>query len=351
MNLGSVSVRRGGGGGGVREDRQSMAEPYRTAATPTTTTTARKRRFFLGIGTHVRILAVTLFSFAGLMMVVLVWNQQAVWQQREAPLDHAIAAVQKPFWAWTCPVIPDTAMDVLQAHTNTTTRRVPIAMISARDMTIVQPVYDTWNNNSILQDIPLFLHPVQLKNTSEFSRTYVNTRCQSATFASRLFAVYQHVIAELLHDFPQTRHFILVEDDTVLINATRFVQEVHWAVDVADVDFYSINPFATNNPSLSPSSCVYEFSTTAQIMSRTIMTRILEADTDSFCRLPIDMFLARAGPWYTSVRPITKHQAKRLVLPPQQEQEPSSSSLSPSKRQQQRPRQPRIGTRNQRLKT
>ena len=153
---------------------------------------------------------------------------------------------------------------------------------------------------------------------------YRNLRCRRHTFASLVFAVYQHVFSKLLLDFPSQQYFVTVEDDTILLNATRFYVELRWAMK-HNVGYYSFASVSASNaaasalllsssPSISRRSCVYEYGTIAQLISRPLMLQVLNADTDSFCRLPIDMFIARAGPWYATVHPITKHIGSRLRL-------------------------------------
>ena len=234
------------------------------------------------------------------------WNQQAIWEEREAPLDHIAAALQRPLYALTCPVIPeDTVMDVaIRATTN-----IPFAMISARPPAQVLPVFQSWSDH-----IP----QIQLVSTLDISRTYHNTRChiQRHSWASRLFAVYQDVFRRLLQEYPDQQHFVTIEDDVVLLNATRLYQELNWAVtqNVGYYSFTSTSLGASSSSSSSSPSCIYEYGATAQLISRRLMIAILNAEDDSFCRLPIDMFIARAGPWYVTTHRITKHIGKRLRL-------------------------------------
>lgn len=236
------------------------------------------------------------------------WNQQAIWEEREAPLDHVAAALQAPLYALTCPVIPeDTVIDatnrtVIDTHT-------PFAMISARPAAQVQPVFQSWS-----QHVP----NIQLVSTLNISRTYRNTRCHQHTWASQLFAVYQDVFARLLTEYPDQQHFVTVEDDTVLLNATRLYQELDWAIRHT-VGYYSFTStslaLADSDSDLASSpSCIYKYGATAQLISRRLMQSILNAGDDSFCRLPIDMFIARAGPWYVTTSRVTKHIGTRLRI-------------------------------------
>jgi hypothetical protein len=250
------------------------------------------------------------------------WNQQAIWEEREAPLDHLVSTLQIPLYALTCPLIPesDTIMDVDVAnrtmnptHTHNTTIP-PFAMISARPAAQVQPVLESWSQHGVPH--------IQLISTLNMSRTYQNTRCrvrvhQHNSWASRLFAVYQDVFRRLLEEYPDESHFVMVEDDTVLLNATRLYQELNWAV-THNVGYYSFMSTylasKSDSDSNSSPSCIYEYGTNAQLISRRLMLSVINADDDSFCRLPIDMFIARAGPWYVTTKRITKHIGTRLNI-------------------------------------
>jgi hypothetical protein len=262
------------------------------------------------------------------------WNQQAIWEEREAPLDHMVAVLQTPLYALTCPVISDEssddsnstimdeehvdvdAIDVIAtiANNRTTTPTIPFAMISARPAAQVQPVLESWSQQAGA-GVPDHIH-MKLISTHNFSSTYQNTRCrvQRYSWASQLFAIYQDVFTRLLNDYPDDSYFVTVEDDTVLLNVTRLFQELNWAVR-HNVGYYSFTStsLAAASASSSP-SCIYQYGATAQLISRKLMLSIINADDDSFCRLPIDMFIARAGPWYVTTKPITKHIGKRLHI-------------------------------------
>jgi hypothetical protein len=390
---------------GLRHREQHFRSPTTTVPTTPSSSestaapdTKRLRRIgFHGANTTQRccIAVLILGLLVAMSVVVWYWNQRAVWKQHEAPLDHIKTVLLKPFWAWTCPIIPNlvaittshttlrpTLDDNNQTATTTTppplngpsssssskTRRnrrppaieppivVPVVMISARPAEQATPVYQTWSQNAVLMDAheryegaPQLVF--SLVNTADFSRRYQNTKCAQLTFASRLFAVYQHVLTRLLnssseHSTTAPRHFVVLEDDVVLLDATRFLAELKWAMD-HDVGFYSfqlllpeyleaaastkqVGPTLTHsNASLRGAnletssssssrqrSCVYQFSTTAQVISRRLAQQIVHADTDSFCRLPIDMYIARAGPWYSTVHAVTRHVGQRLSLVP-----------------------------------
>ena len=119
-----------------------------------------------------------------------------------------------------------------------------------------------------------------------------------------LFAVCQYLFKRLLSTFPEESHFLIIEDDVILTDGVNFRRELVWAVN-HDVDFYSFQPTKSK-------SCVYQYGTNALIVSRKVMLQIIHADVDTFCRLPVDMAIARAGPWHVTQKPLTKHIGKRL---------------------------------------
>lgn len=256
------------------------------------------------------------FVDAKWMLVVLVvlvlisqiyfWNSFYVLEELEAPLDHMWAVLQKPFYAHSCPVMSvhdesEATMDTDRQMVDT----VPFVMISARSKDLVDLILASWQQP---QQSPYTPFKVHVFDTHNISRTYQNMRCQKEAFKLRLFAVYQHAMKWMLQEWPRQSHFVMVEDDVKLLDPQGLRAELQWALH-NDVGYYSF--FAAG--SQSPSSCLYNFGAHAQVFSRRIMEQVLEADTDSFCRIPIDMFVARLGPWYVTKHPLVQHVGKRLT--------------------------------------
>jgi len=219
------------------------------------------------------------------------WNRSFIRRQKEAPLDHLLSVWQQPLYAFSCPDIP--VIDYENDHLLLS----PIIMISARPPEQVQPILDSWQQGGM--NVTLF-------STKKVSEDYTNTKCQQYTWASRLFAVYQLVFDRTLSQYPSSAHFVLLEDDVLLLDPKGLRAEVHWAVR-QNLDYYSL--FATDE---SKKACVYNYGAVAQVMSRSMMERLLSVDTDRFCRLPIDMYIAQQGPWYVTRRSLVKHVGKRL---------------------------------------
>ena len=222
-------------------------------------------------------------SASSLLVTLYAWNQAYIDQELEAPLDHALPMLLRSFYS--CPVIPSSETPV--------SADVPFLMISARPRDQVQPILDTWNNDNTFR--------VQLVSTHNVSQSYRNTHCQHETFKARLFAVYQHVFRQALHDFPGRDYFVTIEDDVKLLDATSLAAELKWAV-AEGVDYFS---FYKNGP-----SCFYRFGTVAQVLSANLMRQIVEAEPE--CRLPIDMYIAQRGPFFVTQRPLVQHVGKRL---------------------------------------
>jgi hypothetical protein len=226
------------------------------------------------------------------------WNYLAIWDEREAPLDHLLSIAQKPWQSWNCPKIPKRSM----YESDTDITFPPVIMISARPWEDVAPIFQSWK---------LFFHNITLFPTRKFSVHYTNQRCRKSSWKSRLFAVYQHVLSQsLLKDYPTESYVVIVEDDVRLLDGLEMKHELSWAAR-QQLEFYSFR--ATSLSSLSRSrSCLYEFGMTAVLLSRKLVMKvILGANDDTFCRLPIDMAIARDGPWYVTTQSLTQHIGNR----------------------------------------
>jgi hypothetical protein len=194
--------------------------------------------------------------------------------------------LQKPFYALNCPIIPDDDNGPMQLP--------PAFMVSARSQQEVAAALSTWQQQ----------FNVSVVQTRSFSKSYVNERCRKYSWKSRLFAVYQFIFKRLLSLHPEESHFVIIEDDVVLKDGVNLRRELVWAIN-HDIDFYSFQPTKSK-------SCVYHYGTNALIVSRKVMHQIIDADVDTFCRLPVDMAIARAGPWHVTRKPLTQHIGKRL---------------------------------------
>lgn len=225
----------------------------------------------------------SLLLFCFFLCSLYLWNQSYVIQSSEAPLDHLTSTLWKPYYQHVlgCP-------DMEQSIHPTTS--IPFYMLSARPKHLVDPVLATYQKH----------FNVSLYNTTKLSRDYTN-HCQTPTFKSRLFGVYQVFLRDILADYVVT-----VEDDVKLLNGEQFQRELSIAI-ANGYEYYSFTKNAKN--------CIYQFGTTAQLWSRTfIERRILQAPNDIVCRLPIDMYIAQLGPWYVTQHQLVQHVGtKRLT--------------------------------------
>lgn len=237
------------------------------------------------------------------------WNHSYVAQELEAPLDHLSSNLWKPLYSLGgCPD-PYASDNDNSASSVATDNSIPMIMISARPKELVDPILKTWTDAGF---------HVQVFNTSKLSQEYVNTRCAASsgdnTFKSKLFFIYQEVFSfilsmkaentdrDALFDF-----MVSIEDDTKLVDGPRFQQELSFALD-QEYGYYS---FTKNHND----GCIYRFGTPAQLWSRTMMEKVLQVEDDTFCRLPIDMFVAQQGPWYVTQHQLVQHVGTRLRTP------------------------------------
>jgi hypothetical protein len=266
------------------------------------------------------------------------WNQSYVDLSLEAPLDHFQSALWTPLFhlagcpdmnTFTTGVTPTSTTSTAAAATATTgaaatttagsssmtgnnnirskinissssninnISTIPMIMISARPYELVAPVRRTWTDAHF---------PMIVFNTTAMSRDYVNTRCanNNETFKSRLFGIYQQVLATYV---AENEYIVTVEDDVRLLDGETLRHELQLAVE-RQYQYYS---FTRNAPT---PTCLYRFGTTAQLWSRSMVQKILNVDDDTYCRLPIDMYIAQQGPWYVTQRPLVQHVGQRLT--------------------------------------
>jgi hypothetical protein len=104
------------------------------------------------------------------------------------------------------------------------------------------------------------------------------------------------------------RSIILLEDDALLLDPIGFLSELYVAMQLK-LDYYSF--FQTAQSSSIP-SCLYEWGTQSQLISTKLIKQFLDTTTNRFCRLPVDMWIAQTGPYYSTRRRLVQHVGKRL---------------------------------------
>ena len=133
--------------------------------------------------------------------------------------------------------------------------------------------------------------------------------CRKIKWEHRLFAVYQSIFANLLSTYTNDTGFVIVEDDAVLKNSHFFMQEVCNA-QYFQLQFYSLyrSPLQWKGRRGSSPSCIYLHGTVAFYIRRSIMERIVnERRRSYFCRFPIDMYISKLGPWFSTRRELVGH--------------------------------------------
>ena len=68
--------------------------------------------------------------------------------------------------------------------------------------------------------------------------------------------------------------------------------------------------FSFYRPKSQGKSCVYEHGTVAFYISREMMEQLEKVDKRVYCRLPIDMYIAARGPWFSTTQDIVDHTGK-----------------------------------------
>jgi len=287
-----------------------------------------------------QLLFISAVSFAALV----IWNESFVQNELEAPLDHIAASLLKPIYRYNqCPLIEarDDTMEALPLP--------PMFMVSARPRHMVLPIINSWNTRGGF--------PVEVISTANYSKSYRNKRCRIYSWKSRLFGVYQMVFQQFLlrsnHNSSQQQqsssslnssssttdklslsqplpeYLVTVEDDVILIDPQRFRQELYWAIQqqVGYYSFYNprieairksairgknISSISKYSDNYSDGECIYESGAVAQIWSRHLLEQVVQASNDTYCRLPIDMFVAQQGPWYVTQHRLVKHIGQRV---------------------------------------
>lgn len=232
-----------------------------------------------------------LFAFlilTGLFSFIYLWflHMDFISKEKESPLDYLKSNILKPFYNWQCPVAGD----------NSTCSLPKIFMISARSKEEKKYSKDSWKNQNI-----------NLIDTQEISSLMTDHFvCKEASWSNRLFSIYQRVFREILNNYAGDDDFIFVEDDVVLLDFKEFKAETCMARK-GKLHFYSFY-----KPS-SQVSCLYHHGTPCYYINRQFMEHLAKSVAmEDLCRLPIDLYIASSGPWYSTTKSIIKHTGTRL---------------------------------------
>ena len=169
--------------------------------------------------------------------------------------------------------------------------------------------------STVLSDTRLHLNTTSMavarssSNTLKKESDRMQYLCRKIKWEHRLFAVYQSIFANLLSTYTNDTGFVIVEDDAILKNPHFFVQEVCNA-QYYQLQFYSLyrSPLQWKGRRRSSPSCIYLHGTVAFYIRRSIMERIVnERRRSYFCRFPIDMYISKLGPWFSTRRELVGH--------------------------------------------
>ena len=281
-------------------------------------------------------------TFIGVISLLVVSLQMdAFIREYQGPLDHVTTSILAPYYSLSCPDFGDANVQTSTTNSNEISwdcnnnlhsNEVPsfprIFMIGARGKD--EDTFDAWKQN-----ISQSKHQqpyIERINTVKFSNQYalsggklrnsisnLNSTigkttqkqylCRTMKWEHRLYHVYQTVFAGLLETYPNDTGFVIVEDDAILISPIALVHEVCGAHHLR-LGFYSLyrSPLQKKGKSSSISSCMYKHGTVAFYIQRSVMQKIVnEHKRSQFCRFPIDMYISKLGPWYSTRREIVGH--------------------------------------------
>jgi hypothetical protein len=213
-------------------------------------------------------------------------NGLLIRQEQESPFDFVQTTVLSPIYSAVCP------QSQRQCTVNFT-----LYVLNARPLE--NTTFSDWNNSLLSSGS----HRLEILNTTGMSRAYKNTRCAKLQWHHRLNFVYQSVFRQVMQDNPENEGFFFTEDDAVLENWAGYHEE---ACIAQSFEFYSF--FKTSG-----TTCIYRHGTVAFYIKKSLMMRFINVDSSTFCRLPIDMFFASLGPWYTSINSTVTHRNKRYI--------------------------------------
>ena len=328
---------------GGNDDGRGHSSKFRNGAPKWTTKFLR----IAMIKQNTSALNVAIFLLAAAASITIFLLQlHAFIREYQGPLDHVTTSLLEPYYSIFCPdfsaeddlnINPtkhESTNNIMSWNCNGVLNFPRIFMIGARDDD--EDTFHSWaqllrspNNETTLsigsesqydhRQLPHLERISTLKMSNQYALSGGALRssstgnsgnkkqqflCRKMKWEHRLFAVYQTVFSNLLTNYPNDTGFVIVEDDAVLKNPNAFVHEVCNAHH-HELDFYSLyqSPIQRNK-----GSCIYLHGTVAFYIRRTIMKKIVgERRRGSFCRFPIDMYVSKMGPWYSTRREIVGH--------------------------------------------
>lgn len=207
-------------------------------------------------------------------------------KQKESPFDHLTAKLFKPYYSLRCPGVNQ------HSHLNCTLPKM--FMISARPEAERRQSQTSWSH-----------HNVNRIDTGSLSRNLTtHSECSKPTWSNRLFSIYRTVFRDILGNNMDDKDFIFIEDDVLLMDFESLQKETCLARQNR-LQFYSFF-----KPSAQGQSCLYQHGTLAFYANHHFLHHLThDVSQSKLCRLPIDMYIASIGPWYSTTKEIVKHNA------------------------------------------
>ena len=289
---------------------------------------------------------VSILLFTAILIVTSVLQMRAFILEKQGPYDHFLTTVLwKPYYGRYCPTFSsmvtnqefttkkyDNSYDTsvytelswdCPSKTMYTEQFPQIILIGARTKD-ENNTFPQWKES--IRNAIDHMPRLQRINTLKVSNQYASSGgrikqdwfsadlglshgplCREVKWEQRLFAVYQFVFAKLLTTYPDEQDFLIVEDDSVLVNPNAFVEEVCRA-RLTQLQFYSLYRSPLQWQGRRSVSCIYEHGTVAFYIRRPLMELIMNENRRRwFCRFPIDMYISKLGPWYATQQEIVAH--------------------------------------------
>ena len=208
-----------------------------------------------------------------------------VGRQKESPFDHLSSLLLKPYYKLKCPKITN-------KNGNLSNCALPkIFIISARPEKEKRQAQSSWKKGQI-----------NVIDTKEISNLITDhSICRKESWSNRLFSIYQRVFRDVLNKYTEDEDFIFVEDDVFLLDHKSLRRETCMARE-AHLQFYSFYRPASQQ------SCLYHHGTPCFYVQRQFVEHLAKSvPVREFCRLPIDMYIASIGPWYSTTKMIVQH--------------------------------------------
>ena len=232
--------------------------------------------------------AIPILLLLAVLLSILLELRLSRLYERESKLDFWYSYPLKPFYALTCPK-PHSPYPARPRANQT------LHVISGRSPDQTAPIDLTW---TAALESGLTRHRW---DGNALGSLYANSRCRSSRWEHRLTYIYQSVFTSLLSESPDDV-FFFVEDDVALLDWGGLRGEMERA-SWEKRGFFSFDP----SPGRSEGGCVYEFGSVAFAISRGVMANVVNVGDDLFCRMGVDIMIARWGPWYGTRERVVEH--------------------------------------------